>query len=613
MATQVSGNNADGGPLRRPLRVLHPRPGVPRPPSVPDSHADVPELIPARMLNELVYCPRLFYLEFVQAQFADNAETVDGRRRHRRVDQATGQPPPPDTDQPSRPEATTGQAETEPAGDAEPSIARSVWLSAPQAGLTAKVDLLEATGSHVTPVDYKRGKVPDHLPGRVWEADRVQLAAQAIVLRENGYQCGEGVIYYAASRTRVTVPIDDDLTRRTLELRDRAREIALSGRLPPPLADSPKCPRCSLVGICLPDEVQTLRELESGRRPPAEPRRLLPARQDALPVYVQAQGGSIGKTGDQLYVQAKDQPRQTLRLLDVAQLNIFGNVQISTQALRELTARGIPICYFSWGGWFQAIATGMSHKNVELRIRQYQTFEDERASLDFARRIIHGKIANCRTLLRRNCDPRPRGALRDLNDLRKAALRAESAPSLLGVEGNAGRIYFEHFAAMLRPPGGQTLAFDFQGRNRRPPRDPVNALLSMAYSLLVKDLTATLIGIGFDPYLGFYHRPRYGRPALALDLAEEFRPIIADSVVLQVINTGEIQPQHFVQRGPACNLTPAGRKAFITAYERRLDSLVTHPIFGYTISYRRILDVQARLLGACLLGEFPHYVAFTTR
>ncbi len=445
------------------------------------------------------------------------------------------------------------------------------------------------------------------------EADRVQLAAQAIVLRENGYRCDAGVIYYAASRTRVRVPIDDELVRRTLELRDRAREIAASGRLPPPLTDSPKCPRCSLVGICLPDEVQTLRELEHGRRPPAEPRRLLPARQDALPVYVQAQGGSIGKTGDQLYIQAKDQPRQTLRLLDVAQLNIFGNVQLSTQALRELTARGIPVCYFSWGGWFQAITTGMPHKNVELRIRQYQTFEDERASLDFARRMIHGKIANCRTLLRRNCDPRPRAALRDLNDLRKAALRADHAPTLLGIEGNAGRIYFEQFSAMLRPPGDETLAFDFAGRNRRPPRDPVNALLSMAYSLLVKDLTATLIGIGFDPYLGFYHRPRYGRPALALDLAEEFRPIIADSVVLQVINTGEVQPQHFVMRGPACNLTPAGRKAFITAYERRLDSLVTHPLFGYTISYRRILDVQGRLLAACLLGEFPHYVAFTTR
>ena len=614
MATRVSGTHSDGGAARLPGRrpAIAPGPG-PASPSAPETLRDVPDLIPARMLNELVYCPRLFYLEFVQGQFADNADTVEGRRRHRRVDQPTGKPPEPRAQPESEPAGQSAADESEQTGDAEPQIARSVWLSAPQAGLTAKVDLLEAQGTHVTPVDYKRGGVPEHLPGRVWEADRVQLAAQAIVLRESGYTCSEGIIYYAASRTRVRVPIDDELVRRTLELRDRAREIARSGRLPPPLIDSPKCPRCSLVGICLPDEVQTLRELEAGRRPPAEPRRLLPARQDALPVYVQAQGGSIGKSGDQIYIQAKDQPKQTLRLLDVAQLNIFGNVQLSTQALRELTARGIPVCYFSWGGWFQAITTGMPHKNVELRIRQYQTFEDEQASLEFARRMIHGKIANCRTLLRRNCDPRPREALRDLNDLRKAALRADHAPSLLGIEGNAGRIYFQHLAAMLRPPGQATLAFDFQGRNRRPPRDPVNALLSMAYSLLVKDLTATLIGIGFDPYLGFYHRPRYGRPALALDLAEEFRPIIADSVVLQVINTGEIQAHHFVQRGPACNLTPAGRKAFITAYERRLDSLVTHPMFGYTISYRRILDVQARLLGACLLGEVPHYVAFTTR
>ena len=167
-------------------------------------------------------------------------------------------------------------------------------------------------------------------------------------------------------------------------------------------------------------------------------------------------------------------------------------------------------------------------------------------------------------------------------------------------------------------PGGGSVAtgefsFDFETRNRRPPTDPVNALLSYAYSLLAKDLTVICWAVGLDPFLGFFHRPRYGRPALALDLEEEFRPLVADSTVITAINTGVVSPGDFVRRGPAVALSPEGRKRFLLAYERRLDSLVTHPTFEYRISYRRVMEVQARLLGRCLIGEIPRYAAFTTR
>jgi CRISPR-associated protein Cas1 len=560
-------------------------------------HVDLPELLPARMLNEFVYCPRLFYLEFVQGQFVDSADTIEGRQRHQRVDAETGNLP---------------QADQTPESSDEPQIARSAMLSAPDAGLIARCDLVEATGKRVTPVDYKRGSLPDHLPAQAWDADRVQLAAQAIVLRESGYDCTEGVIYYCASKTRVTVPIDDELIAQTLAARDGARSLASTGRIPPPLVDSPRCPGCSLVGICLPDETHAIAAVEVGQRP-GHVRRLTPARDEPLPVYVQAYHGTVGKSGDQLCITAKDRPRQAVRLLDVSQLNLFGNIQVSTQAIRELADRGIPICYFTFGGRFQAITLGMTHKNVDLRIRQYETARDPAAALNLARAFIVGKVHNCRTLLRRNCAEPPRAVLRDLSDLRKRIRTAGSAETLLGLEGNAARIYFQHFAAMLKGTNGSTAAFDFTSRNRRPPRDPVNALLSFAYSMLVKELTATTLRVGFDPFLGLYHRPKYGRPALALDLAEEFRPLVADSVVLQVLNTGETQPHDFVQRGPACNLTPGGRKTFINAFERRLDSLITHPLFGYTISYRRILEVQTRLVAACLAGEFPDYIPFTTR
>src|SRR5690606_38764 len=131
--------------------------------------------------------------------------------------------------------------------------------------------------------------------------------------------------------------------------------------------------------------------------------------------------------------------------------------------------------------------------------------------------------------------------------------------------------------------------------------------------LLTKDWTIAVASVGFDPFLGFYHRPRYGRPSLALDLMEEFRPLVADSVVLQLVNTGAVGPSDFVRSSLGVAIKPPARKKVLQAYERRMGQLVTHPVFDYRISYRRVLEVQARLLGRFLLGEIPHYPAFTTR
>ena len=156
-------------------------------------------------------------------------------------------------------------------------------------------------------------------------------------------------------------------------------------------------------------------------------------------------------------------------------------------------------------------------------------------------------------------------------------------------------------------------AFDLAGRNRRPPRDPINALLSFAYALLGKELVVTLGAVGLDPLLGFYHQPRFGRAALALDLMEEFRPLVADSVVISALNNGEINDNHFVRSPFGCALNKHGRRRLIQAYERRMDHQITHPVFNYRISYRRILEVQTRLLSRLLLGEIDDYPMFRTR
>ncbi len=563
---------------------------------------DVPELIPARMLNEFAYCPRLAYLEWVQGEFADNLETLEGRFGHRRVDQESAAPLPASDERESKPADGDGQA-----AEFEPLHGRSVMLSAPEEGLIAKIDVLDLRSAEAVPVDYKRGKAPD-LPEGAWEPERVQLCAQGLILRENGYQCEGGIIYFIGSKRRVSIAFDEPLVERTRDLVRAMRHMAAAGAMPSPLIDSPKCPRCSLVGICLPDETCLLRGQEQGDGK-REVRRLMPARQEATPLYVQEQGASVGKSGEQLTVSRRRETICKTRLLDVSQVCLLGNVQVSAQALREITARGIPVCHFSYGGWFHAITTGLAHNNVELRIAQFATANDPAAALRLAAKLVDAKVRNCRTLLRRHREADPDALLPQLARLAGKALRAADAASLLGVEGTAARLYFGGLAELLKGP----FRFQMDGRNRRPPRDPVNAMLSFVYAMLVKELTVAVQAVGFDPMLGFFHRPRYGRPSLALDLAEEFRPLIGDSVVLTLVNNGEVTPESFISRAGGVALTTAGRRAVLKAFERRLETLVTHPLFGYRISYRRILEVQARLLARTVLGEIPEYPGFCTR
>ena len=565
---------------------------VPVTPASPTAEAS-PGLLPARMLNEFAYCPRLCYLEWVQGEFADNVDTVEGRIHHRTVDKSR-----------QRQKAAKEEGEA-PAKMHE----RSVQLTSDRLGLTAKIDLVEGEGMRVTPVDYKKGKRP-HTPQGAWEPERVQVCAQGLILRDNGFETAEGVIYFAGSKERVAVEFDDVLVGRTLELAGQMAEVSRGSLIPPPLEDSPKCPRCSLVGICLPDEV---RLLKAAGEQAVEPRLLFPARDDALPLHVQHQGARVKKDGSVLQVLDGDELLAEARLEEVSHLVLFGGVQVSTPVIHELCQRGIPISYLTQGGWFYGITHGLVHKNVELRRRQYQAASDPDRSLALARAFVRAKIANCRTLLRRNHPNPPESILADLKEDMERAAEVERMDSLLGIEGTAAHRYFSSFGDMLRTGDSPVPAFDFQQRNRRPPRDPVNAMLSFAYAMLTREWTTTLQAVGFDPYLGFYHQPRYGRPALALDLMEEFRPLVGDSVVLTVINNGEVKPDDFISAMGSVSLTAAGRTRFIEAYERRMSQEITHPVFGYRISYRRVLEVQARLLGRYLAGEIPEYPSFTTR
>lgn len=542
----------------------------------------VPELVPARMINEFEYCPRLFYLEWVQSRFEHNQDTVEGLYVHRNVDVGGGR---------------MGAADDPPFRRA-----KSVELSSHRLGLIAKTDIIEQKDGKVVPVEVKRGRPPAH--GPAWMPEKVQLATIGLLLRENGYECSEGQIYFAETRKRATIPLDDVLVSHTLKLVSELRGVAALPTAPPPLIDSPKCPRCSLVGICLPDETN----LHVGRSA-AAPRRLTPRDSAARPLYVTEQGARIGIRSGRVVVSKDREELQQLRLLDVSQISVYGNVQVSSQMMRAAFRESIPVCWFSYGGWFQGIAEGLPSKHVDLRRRQVAIAAQ--AGLPIAQAMIEGKLRNSRTFLRRNARSDVKPVLHQIKSLADAVGDSESIESLLGMEGTGARLYFSRFSSMIRD--ASLGAFDFNGRNRRPPRDPINCLLSYVYALLTKDLTAVSLAVGFDPYLGVFHRPRFGRPALALDLAEEFRPLVAESVVINVVNNGEVGERDFLVRAGGVALTQEGRRSVLSAYERRLDTEVTHPTYGYRITYRRVFEVQARVLAAHLLGEIPAYTPFMTR
>jgi CRISPR-associated endonuclease Cas1/CRISPR-associated protein Cas4 len=556
--------------------------------AAPPATAETP-LVPVRMVNEWVYCPRLAFLEWVDGEWADSGDTEEGRRAHARVDGGGGRLPAP--------------AETEEKPDF---TARSVTLASERLGIIAKIDLIDGEDGTVTPVDTKKGKRP-HLAEGAYEPERVQVCAQGLILEDAGYTVTEGAIWYAGSRERVRIALDDELRVRTRSAIADLRLAAAAGRIPPPLVDSPKCTKCSLAGICLPDEVTFFgRELA--------PRPLNPSADTALPLYVQEPGARVSKSGEVLVVETEEKKTE-VPIGDVSELVLHGPVSLSTPALGALLREDITVTYASTGGWVLGHTVSTGHKNVAIRIAQYRAAFDERRCLDFARTLVSAKIRNSRVFLRRNFKS-GNEVERDcaLEALARLADRSAHVPreaELLGIEGEAAARYFRLFPTMLGEAARDFPEFAFEKRTRRPPADPVNAMLSLGYTLLTRTWLTVLSAVGFDPYLAFYHRPRFGRPALALDMMEPFRAILADSTVIQAINNGEVNADGFVRAGPAVNLKPHARRAFIAAYERRLEQEVTHPVFGYRVSMRRLLEVQARLLARYLGGEierYPHYL-----
>ena len=516
------------------------------------------------MIGQMAYCPRRFHLMYVEGRWADNFYTLDGLHAHRRVDAVDHLLP--DAGDAPRPRPRDD-------GDEPPKVSRSVPLASERLGLTGKLDLVATADAEAVPVETKRRRVPENAE-RSYETTRVQLMCQGLLLREHGYACRRGVVYYAASRTRVDVPFTDELEATALRLIGQVKRAVSLTVIPEPLEDSPKCNGCSLSGICMPDETLALRDVKAEiDDEEGTVRRLYPPRDDAT-AAVRPGAGRVRRQGPR---PADGQEAGRFARRGAAE----GRQPARAVRQRRHQRADDPVAVrggragraFVGGHWFYGVTRGITLRNAYDRAAQFDAAAKPHKCLAFAKQIVLDKVAKQRTMLRRNAPVVAGGRPGAAGHGRRAEGRADG-----GGFGRAARPRGDGGGGLfpaLRPDAAAARlrrdSWDFTTRNRRPPKDPVNALLSFAYAMLVKECTTALLAEGLDPFWGFYHQPRHGRPALALDLMEPLRPTVADSAVLTAVNTGMVVARDFEANGAGCVLRPAGRRGIIRAYEARLD------------------------------------------
>ncbi len=567
-------------------------------------------LWPARNIAEYAYCPRLFYLMQVEGIFVPSSDTEKGVAIHRRVNKpsASVEKPSEDEDDPERPR-----------------IVRSLVLTSESRGLTATLDLAEISGRLAVPVEYRKGRPKrismgafaddcaqmEQLPVQhpeAWATDRVQVALQAILLEDAGYTVREAIIYYAAEKLRLKVTVDDALKAEALLILEKAKQCAQGSR-PLPLVNDSRCPKCSLQPICLPDEVNYQR---AQSRDQLMPRNIWPPRDDGIHVVAQQDGAKVGIQGLQLRITDKNgSVVKTVPMANLESLSLLGAVQITTQAVHALADAKTPVAFLSSAGRLVAMIDPLDSVSAEVRRAQIRRLDSPEVCLELTRALVSAKIMNQRTLLLRNHSCLPDGVAAELLKQAKNAAAADSVDAARGHEGQAAAIYFRHFAGMIK--GSLASEFHANGRKRRPPPDPVNACLSLGYSMLTHECVAALRVARLEPSIGGFHVSRPGRPALALDLMEPFRPLIADSVAITSFNRGELTEGHFLRTAAGCSLTAQGRRSFFNTLGRRMDTEVTHPVFEYRLSYRRMIVLHARMIAAWLIGDIPNLAFLTTR
>lgn len=509
------------------------------------------------------FCPRRAWLE-VHGEQTDTGQVAHGVADHGAVDDA---------------------------GSSRVQRLRAVDVRSELIGLTGRCDTVELDDDgKMTVVEHKAA--PVRRSSEVTDPQRIQLALQALCLREQGHDVSGGAVWFSTTRRRVEVALDEDLLTEARRQVREARSVVDETVPPPPLEDDPRCGRCSHVGVCLPDE----------HRRRSSARRIGVADPVGRVLHLASPGSRASLRRGQIQVRVGDEPSTAVPMEQVAGLVVHGNADISSALLRETLERGFPIVWCAWSGRVVGWATPAGGPNGEARGLQHRLAGNVR--IEIARAIVAAKVRNQAALLRRHGSDE-RLALRQLA---RDAAQAPGLGELFGIEGRAAALYFRALSAALRPEWAT-----IERRASRPARDHINAALNLAYGLLLADVLRSVVACGLDPAGGVLHSAGRNKPALALDLMEELRAPVADSAVVWAINNGELREHDLRRDVDAVRLTPHGRKALIAAYERRASAEFEHPQFGYRVTWRRSMEVQARMFLAVVLGESDAYRPIETR
>ena len=522
-------------------------------------------------LHALEYCERLFYLEEVEEIRVADDRVFDGRRLHDALDEDG--------------ELVTMQMESS------------------AIGITGKLDALRRRDGRLIPYEHKKGRSRKGAAGpEAWPSDRLQVGAYALLLEEaTGQTIPEGRIRYHAGGHTVRVPIDDGLRQDVIGAVERARNLSMATVRPPVTTNERLCGRCSLAPVCLPEEA---RKAESEAHTPT---RLFPVDDERRSFHVEGHGTRIGRSGDELLVTPLEGPKVKEPINEVRSVTIHGYVSISAQALQLCSQHNVAIHWLSPGGRYTG-SFFCDDAAVQRRIRQYDALRDEALRMRLARALMLGRVQGQLRFVLRATQGRDRqemgiaSAIEGIRNMLPAIERAGDVAVLLGTEGQAASCYFEALPSLIDATVDERLRP--KDRNRRPPRDPFNALLSFGYGMLLREVTHAIRSVGLDGAFGVYHRPRSSAPPLALDLMELFRVPLVDMPVVAAVNRKQFDVDaDFTRAGRQVWLSDGGRRKFVDVFERRLADVWRHPVLEYSWSYRRHIELEVRLMEKEWSGE----------
>lgn len=536
----------------------------------PTAPTENPASLPLSLVAHHVFCPRRAWLEANGEEVTTSAAMAAGDAAHRRV---------------HTPE------------ESDRRTVRGLDIRSARYGYHGRIDaadVLDDGSLHL--VEYKA------TPGRKntdpTPAMRMQLALQQLALEEDGHHVDGASVYFTTHHRRVDVALTEDDFERALDEVSRTRAAVDGAQAPPPLVDDARCTRCSHVSLCLPDE----------RRLEPTTRRISVADPDGQVLHLATYGARASLRNGRVQINHQGETVSTMPVERVSAVVVHGNVDVSSGLLRELLWRRIPVVWCSSAGRLVGYATSTYSPNGAARVNQHVASNDGR--IDLAREFIAAKISNQATLLRRHGNAPD--VVKALRTHARDVSSAQSLGEVFGLEGSAAGAYFSAFPTMWSPTAVTAVA-GFHGRVGRGATDRVNVCLNYVYALLLGDVTRAIVACGLDPHAGFLHSSGRNKPALALDLMEEFRPVVGDSVVLGAFNNGEIRADGFAEVQGATRLRDKARKSLIAAYERRLNTEFTHPLFGYRLTWRRAIEVQARLVLGVLDGSQDRYVGIRVR